>query len=311
MQELCLTLRPLSPFAGQVRGDTLLGQACWTARRLHGEQRLASLLEGYTSGKPFAVFSDAFPSGFLPLPAIPLASYAEVDGEERKYIKKRRWLPREAIGKPLAAWLAHARRDDEALENREAMQPHNSINRRTGTTGEAGFAPFSQPRSWYGPGSTLDCYVIHDPDRISSGELLELLETIGKTGYGRDASTGMGKFTVETRDDPWPMQDAPDAWLTLAPCVPQGGNFDASRSCYRPFTRFGRHGDMAVHGQNPFKAPVLLADTGALLTPKAFHDTRFTGTGLGGNGELSSNIPATVHQGYTPVIPVNTREVSL
>jgi CRISPR-associated protein Csm4 len=73
---------------------------------------------------------------------------------------------------------------------------------------------------------------------------------------------------------------------------------------YTPFTRFGRHGDVAAHGGKPFKAPVLLADTAAVLTPDEWSARLFTGQGLGGNGGLSRRIAGTVHQAYAPVLAV-------
>lgn len=55
----------------------------------------------------------------------------------------------------------------------------------------------------------------------------------------------------------------------------------------------------------PYKTPLLLADTGAVLTPMQFDDRLFTGAGLGGDGSLSNALPETVHQGYAPVIAIH------
>lgn len=74
-------------------------------------------------------------------------------------------------------------------------------------------------------------------------------------------------------------------------------------------TRFGRHGDIAAISGQPSKTPLLLADTGAVLTPAQFDDRLFTGAGLGGDGSLSNALPetvrqGTVHQGYAPVVTI-------
>ncbi|QTR48550.1 hypothetical protein [Candidatus Thiothrix anitrata] len=61
MQTLTLTLRPLSAFGTLPLGDTLFGQLCWLLRDGMGEGKLKELLDGYTTGKPFAVVSDALP----------------------------------------------------------------------------------------------------------------------------------------------------------------------------------------------------------------------------------------------------------
>jgi CRISPR-associated protein Csm4 len=58
-----IRIQPLSAFGTRPLGDTLFGQLCWAVRNRHGEERLDTLLDGYTQGQPFAVVSDAFPAG--------------------------------------------------------------------------------------------------------------------------------------------------------------------------------------------------------------------------------------------------------
>ena len=135
----------------------------------------------------------------------------------------------------------------------------------------------------------------------------QCLDDIGSFGFGKDASIGMGKFQIEDfLEKPLPAQDSANACLTLAPCAPQGLGFDNQHSYYQLFTRFGRHGDVAVHQEGkPFKNPLLLAQTAAVFStnpPKS----GFIGQGIGGNGELSKTLKATVHQGYAPVIAHST-----
>jgi CRISPR-associated protein Csm4 len=139
---------------------------------------------------------------------------------------------------------------------------------------------------------------------------LTWITNIGLVGYGRDASIGLGKFDIEeVSSKPWPMQKISQGYLTLAPCAPQGMGFDPELSYYQPFTRFGRHGDVAAHRGHPFKSPILLADTGAILTPFSFKNTDYIGQGLGGDGSISQDIPKTVHQGYAPILSLNLEKI--
>jgi CRISPR-associated protein Csm4 len=108
--------------------------------------------------------------------------------------------------------------------------------------------------------------------------------------------------------EPPPSQPESNACVTLAPCAPQGGGFDAARSFYEVFTRFGRHGDRAVHTGRPFKSPVLLAQTGAVLTPRVMPANGLVGAGVG-EGRLSRAVPETVQQGYAPFVGVHFSEV--
>jgi CRISPR-associated protein Csm4 len=155
----------------------------------------------------------------------------------------------------------------------------------------------------------LDIYVVLDDARLAQKDLQQVLIDIGQLGFGRDASIGLGKFRVETVEPvTLPAPTSADAWLTLSPCAPQGLDLNPKRSFYQIFTRFGRHGDMAVHTGRPFKTPVLLAQTAAVLVPKQYQEQPFVGRGLGGDGVVSKAIPETVHQGYAPVVGIRLPE---
>lgn len=311
MQTLIANITPMSAFGGPIRGDTLFGQLCWAALHRWGENRLHALLEGYTAGKPFLVVSDAFPAGYLPRPALPMHRFDKVPDADRKQVKKRQWLPVEAFEQPLRSWLQHAvpERDIQADGlKRESVQSHNTINRMTGTTGTGEFAPYVMPQQRFSTARGFDLYIAHD-DRLETESIRQLLTDVGLSGYGRDASIGLGKFEVDAvRETSWPSQENANAWYTLAPCAPQGQAWEPGQCFYQPFTRFGRHGDIAVHSGQPFKTPLLMVDTAALLTPQRFEPDCFIGQGLGGDGSLSKAIPETVHQGYAPVLPVSLEE---
>lgn len=323
MTPLKVTLIPRTAFATPLLGDTLFGQLCWAIRHGWGEARLEGLLAGYTAGRPFVVVSDAFPAGHLPLPALPSRLWAGAGGDpsQRKALKRRIWLPEADFPRPLAQWQGLARESGQVGGSASRIQAHNSLNRLTLTTGSGdGFAPHGVRQWWHTPGARLDLHLRLDearPDALGRAELAAALAAIGAAGFGRDASAGLGKFTLEgsPAEAVLSSHDASDAWLTLAPCAPQGLGFDPARSHYRPFTRYGRHGDEAARREAPFKAPLLMAATGALFSPRPMGGeagvretadwTRgFIGQGLGGDGSLSSVLPQTVHQGYAPALPV-------
>ena len=315
MLTLTARITPLSAFGTHPKGDTLFGQLCWALRNRLGEERLTQLLDGYTAGQPFAVVSDALPTGHLPRPALPGHAFSPLPDDDRKAAKKRVWLPVEHFAAQVADWLKYCRTVTELLGDKAQPQPHphNAIDRRTGTTGDD-FAPYSMGRQWYGKETALDIHIILDESRLLAADLEQALRDIGELGFGRDANIGLGRFRVDAFDAAdLPAQADANAWLTLAPCAPQGLAWDAGRCFYSVFTRFGRHGDIGVHLGNPFKSPVLLANTGAVLAPVQYRCALFTGLGLGGigadgEGILSKAIPETVHQGYAPVVGIRLPE---
>ncbi|CAA6820337.1 MAG: CRISPR-associated RAMP protein, Csm4 family [uncultured Thiotrichaceae bacterium] len=304
MQTYRLRISPQSAFGTALLGDTFFGQLCWAIRHRFGENKLAELLETYTYDAPFLVVSNAFPTGHIPLPSLPGQLYFDaVSASQRKAVKKQVWLPIEMISQPLNQWQTACETDKQLIDKKNALQPHNSINRYTGTTGESAFAPYTMQQTWYSQAISLDIYLILDEQRISGEDIQTCIEDMGVFGYGRDASIGLGKFDVlEMSGIEMPEQKHANAYLTLAPCAPQGQGFNTSRSYYELFTRFGRHGDMAVQGAQPFKNPVLMAKAGAVFTPSEATSRQYIGKGLGSNGELSKTIPETVQQGYAPVI---------
>jgi CRISPR-associated protein Csm4 len=311
MQTLRLTLRPLSALGTPLAGDTLFGQLCWTLRHQLGNDRLNALLQGYTHGQPFAVVSDALPSGHVPLPSLPFGVWAKSsDPTDRKALKKKRWLPLAHAHHPLAQWQQRAVGDAELGRSTERAQPHNSINRQTGTTGTGPFAPYTVNQIWLATESLFDVWLVFDPQRIALAELRAAFEQIGQTGYGRDASIGLGKFELSGQPEPVARTAAggsvPNAYLTLGPCAPQGLGFCPVRSHWQVTARFGRHGDVAVQSANPFKRPVLLAKAGSVFWPEqADPACTFIGQGLGGvAAPVSLAMPETVQQGYCPVLPV-------
>ncbi|MDR1728186.1 MAG: CRISPR-associated protein Csm4 [Acidobacteriota bacterium] len=325
MQTARYTIHPRTAFGTPLAGDTLFGQACWTFRHRLGDDWLTERLQGYGEDRPFLVLSDAFPQGFLPLPTVP-SSFWETNSEDRKALKKKRWLPMEELESDFRSWQRLAYNDTEAADailrqfdsshakttavQKTVAQPHNTINRLTGTTGKDMFAPYSQPQIWFHPDMRFDLHAVFDEARLSAAELLETLAAVGLGGFGRDASIGLGKFDIEGAEAPLPETDRADAWLTLAPCAPQGQGFDRTKSFYHPLTRFGRHGDVAALSENPFKRPLLLARTGAVFTPQdgMSEPRRFIGQGLNG---VSFSQPEAVAQGYAPVVGIKLAGVEV
>ena len=316
MIALRATLVLHTAFGTPLSGDTLFGQLCWAVREQLGNDKLTRLLDGYTTGEPWLVISDGFPAGYLPRPTVPAAvagaseAATQVNAQQRKAEKAKHWIPLAEISLPLPQLLAAAVNDKAAFGDHgkpvEASQPHNTLNRLTGTTGEGEFAPYTQAQIFFARGQQMNLYCMLDEARMPKDSLLALLQAVGSQGFGRDASIGLGKFSVESLVEKSFVQHArADAYLTLAPSAPQGQGFKADQSYWRVLTRFGRHGNLHGISEKPFKNPVLLATTGAVFVPQTkFAHRLFIGQGLGGNGQLSKIEPATVQQGYAPVVGI-------
>lgn len=337
-----IVIKPLSGFGTPLKGDTIFGHLCWQIahdEKLTGKS-LDEILEKYPT-KPFAVFSSAYPKFCIgdnhcyaiKTPNLPPDELFPLQGDIRERIAKRkeykakRWmileknkrflsfkklkfLSDEALFEDIKAIISEdARRRTKRAELKNMVIPftqfHNKINRITGTTGMKGFAPFSMDQQVFLPESELSIFVGIDEATITIEQIKSGLEMIGCTGFGKDASTGLGRFEIlgDSETDLAKMgSDSPNACYTLSPCVPEKVTF--ADMFFTPFTRYGRHGDVLAKSANPFKNPIIMADEGGIF--KAKHPDIFNKPYIGtAVTNISKAEPKSVAQGYSLYIPVN------
>lgn len=343
MKTFIVTIKPESSFGTPLKGDTLFGQFCWQA--VHDDSLMSGgfdrWIREYTK-RPFAVFSSAFPVIYdehgkpviyLPCPSMPTSSANGSRMErvkKRKSDKKKKWVPVPVESMQIDAEQMSALTDEElfdsylatlgATEKRmflflhdkhrkpiiQAPQTHNSINRLTMTTGP-GFDPYVSDNFTYLPGLKLGVIAGIDEDAMDMNALKTGMERIGMFGFGRDASTGLGRFAVtDVAEAGLPPVRQRAAYYTLAPSVPEKGKWKEHFAM--PFTRFGRHGAEMVLSGKPFKNPVVMADEGAVFIPEEDHvpDRPYIGSAV---TDLSLAEPGTVAQGYSLYLPFVSGEV--
>ena len=303
MQAYLLTLSPETAFGTPLVGDTLFGQICWGIAEQYGETRLEACLQGYTADHPFLVVSDAFPQNHLPLPTLPSGYWQQGGETDRKKLKQRQWLPEAALTESSRDWQKEAKSSSDIAPHliSRHSQPHNSLNRQTHTTGAGGqFVPYESEQIWYAAEHDWQIYLLLDEGRLNAAQLKQILENIGLSGYGRDASTGLGKYRIISLEatDLFKRHAKDNAVFTLANSCPQDLGYNAERSYYHTQTRFGRHGNVQATAGQPFKQPVLMAQTGAVFSG-AVSDGHYVGQGITG---ISKSQPQAVQQGYAPAI---------
>ena len=336
-----ITIKPLSGFGTPLKGDTIFGHFCWQLvyDKSISDAALRDLLSSYGE-RPFAVFSSAYPKyhadgayryafrtpSLPPDKLFPMPETKKERIEKRKELKGKRWmiiregerveffkdlkyLSDQEMVAAVRPYLGEEARKQIRKSGAPRVidffsQPHNTINRLTGTTGEAPFAPFSLDHEVFLPDIELALFVGIDESVITIELVKVCLERIGEAGFGRDASTGLGRFQLgeDSEVDLGSMGNtAPNACYTLSPCVPPE---DTCKELYfTPFTRFGRHGDILAKSSNPFKNPVIMADEGAVLVPekKDVFLKPYVGKAVTGVSKVE---PGTISQGYSLYLPV-------
>lgn len=333
-----IIIKPVTGFGTPMKGDTLFGHFCWQAAYddtlLNGG--FAHWLELYAS-RPFAVFSSAIPrivdgqttlyalkrpelpfNWFFPKPCQDKAERID----KHKTLKKARWLvlqnsldldintvqlwtDKHLKAKCLELLTEESRRQMLRQENVDFevkfSQPHNSINRLTQTTGTGMFAPYMKTCSHYLPETELAVFVLADEEATDLDRISLAMKRIGAWGFGRDASTGLGRFELAECDEiSLPEVSGANACYLLGPCVPDVGSFH--KAWFNPFVRFGRHGDYLAASRNPFKNPVIMADDGAVFQPSDPKGITlpYMGRAVTGTSKVQ---PGAVCQGYAPLIP--------
>lgn len=285
------TITPLSSFGTTLKGDTIFGHICW-AICLKNKNRLNELLKGYEK-EPFLVVSDAFVSGYFPKPTAPSTMLGE-NLADKKVNRKKVWLNRKDLQN---GDFSLAKSDDELKKPMVTfLSIKNKINRLTFTTDGGDFAPYSISEYMTVP---QDVYFLLDTDKMSLDELKDAFSLVGKMGYGKKASIGKGRFEVgEFCEIESFFNENSNAFMTLSPSSLE--NF--SEIYYEPFTRFGKHG-ASLASDKPFKSPVLLAQSGALIVPNDDEKTKiqkaaYIGKGIKGH----SSHEESVQQGYAIVV---------
>lgn len=271
-----LRLDPASPLGTPFSSGTLFGHLAWAKRDRDGETALTEWL-GRLAAEPFSL-SDALPADRLPrplLPSPPAEAPKKLTRESLKVLEEAKEIRRRGFVS-LAAWRdlrigLSARKLERGLQAGTGLarsrSPHNVIDRRNGHTLEqAGlwFADEDWPTAAF---AARDLYVRGtQPEE----ELADLLRRIGEQGYGRDASTGRGRFSLEGIEDAGWLDDVPEVggvrrMLSLSHGI-LTPNMQAPR--YKQTVLFGKVGRaMLSEVERPWKLPVLLMLPGATFAP--------------------------------------------
>lgn len=285
MKLLKITIKPKSLFATPLQGDTIFGQICWNIRYLFGKSKLEDILKNYEK-EPFLIVSDGFVSGYLPKPKLPKKILGETDLGKKKEYRKKVWLKIEDF---FNAKFENAKKEEAVEFKKDFFEVKNSINYKIFTTGED-FAPFTDEVIEYL--NEIDIYfLIQNYEK----EILESLKVLGQIGYGKNASTGKGRFEIVKKEDVTYYFKKSDMYMTLSSC-----NIEDFEDIiyYDSFVKFPKtRGDL----KNPFKNPIVLTSTGAgIRSNKKF---QYIGKAINN----FSNNSKIVHQGYAITLPIGVK----
>ncbi len=281
MRLIHFTLQPRAPVGTPLRGDTLLGHLVWQYAYAHGQEAMEEFFERVASNPPAC--SDLFPEGKLPIPLMPL-KFEKGEAKDRKKHKDVKLLPVETIKKlqdglsekALADAIMAAAKTSEEKYYEGVSTLHASINRLTGTTTEESASLYARPVTHYGKtkvneqdgNKSVEPINLHGylaPGALGNhDEVKELLKRAGDFGYGADASSGLGVFTVESFSEEELFVPAnANAWMSLSRHLTDT-ECNPHKAYYGIETHYGRLGGALANTGNVFKHPLLLCAAGGL-----------------------------------------------
>ncbi len=307
MKTYKITWESLSPYRTELQSDTIFGHMAWALRYQKGASFLMKVIEELKR-KPSLVFSSAFPIGLLPIPAIPCPDRV------KRVIPD--WI---SVAKELKD-MAYVSRDyletvnyhfdwETILNDRSRLHKSptektlifgNYINRISGTTTEDMASLYAAETFFQDNQTLLESYLKADSDLITRKDIQQACQYIADYGFGKDKSTGKGRFKLSISDfEEKPIADS-NAFLNLSNMVPCPS--DSTRAVYTGFTKFGKLGGSFALWDSPFKYPIYIIKPGAV-----FWDTSPHGSLLD-NVHPSSKDENIVQNLYSYSIPIRVGE---
>ena len=260
-----IVIKPKSFWGTPMQSDTLLGMiACMLAE--HSDKELNDYLTPFLGSNPEFVISDAFPEGLLPRP---LTEHARMVDKSKGYKSKAEFY-KYSLSKTQTylkdadfKCACHSQKVNSAVEFKDYVdfeQPHASVDRLTGTTGEKGNLYHTNQTEY---GCNLVVYFRDlKPENNNMQKFMTWLYELSLSGYGRDRSVGQGQFEVinHTECGMFTSFDEANGFINLSSYVPGASD---------PICGFWkvRHkrGFTAPNRVNPFKKPLLQFEPGSVF----------------------------------------------
>ena len=267
-----IKIEPESSFCSPLQSDTFFGAFCWSYLYQCGEQALKELLYRYKNGIPDIIFSNAFPSGTLPLPVgISQLKKRQDDlrtKQERyqKYIESKNkenlsYITLEDFNRIINGSLEHS--DTVKDTETKAMLWRNMVNRETNTVenidGDSNLFEIEETFSTEG----FDIYIYSTLEK----KILEnTLREMFMSGIGAQRSIGKGAFKLLGElelFEGFKIQEKSNAFVALSNFVP--GKSDPINGYYKTFVKYPKISYTSSETDSPFKKPLIFLKAGSVF----------------------------------------------
>lgn len=317
------TVEAISGFTSPLHSDTLFGAFCWSYRYMYGEDALTEeVLRPSMEGCPVCIFSNAFPSGYFPMPLGIFDRERQKERQEtdKRVIKENYQKEKKIKGADYVRmeWFYKIRAGEtsgfrEGLAKEEIhteWQVKNSVDRDCGmvTKSEEGAHLYAVEEKFLRGDGRLDIYVY---SVLEKERLLSVLSLMLELGIGGKKSVGKGRFSFCNMDKPLEecqeLLELPgsNAVMMLSNMLPS--RLDPMQGWYKTFVKYGKLDREYAVSDSPFKKPLLFVKSGALFQVREEERREWYGRCAAGVSAEHSDVIAS---GFTIAIPVFYREKS-
>lgn len=272
-----ITIKPISSYCSPLQSDTLFGAFCWSYLYGYGESALQKLISNYKSGMPDIIFSNAFPSGRLPMPVGLNESVKETALLETKQERYKKYIAdksrKQAVTVSLDGFndIINGKHGVAELDNGCSLEPReepqlewrNMVSRETDTVENIdGASSLFEVEQFFTEG-LFDIYLY---STFAPVMLKDVLTKMFSYGIGAQRSVGKGGFHLEGEVEPFQgfrYPPDPNGFVALSNFVPQRG--DPTEGRYKAFVKYPKVSNTEKPEDSPFKKPIIFLQAGSVF----------------------------------------------
>ena len=272
-----ITIKPISSYCSPLQSDTLFGAFCWSYLYGYGESALQKLINNYKNGAPDIIFSNAFPSGRLPMPVglnEPVRENALLETKQeryKKYIADKSRKQASTISLDGFNDIINGKNRASELDNGCGLEPkeelqsewRNMVSRETDTVENIDGASSLFEVEQFFAESSFDIYLY---SAFAPVILKDILTKMFSYGIGAQRSVGKGGFRLEGEVEPFqgfrhPL--VPNGFVALSNFVPQRG--DPTEGSYKAFVKYPKVSYTEKPEDSPYKKPIIFLQAGSVF----------------------------------------------
>lgn len=267
-----ITVSPVTSFCSPLQSDTFFGAFCWSYLYRYGEQALQELICHSKSGNPDIIFSNAFPSGRLP---VPLEIGKSEKNTERLLTKQERY--QKYVENKKKEHLSTVTLDDfnkmingipefssdDAESEFKTMSWRNMVSRESGTVEKIGEnSNLFEVEEVFLKGD-FDIYIY---STLEKDVLNHTLKDMFRFGIGAQRSVGKGIFQISKElelFDGFKIPQNPNAFVALSNFIPR--KEDPTEGYYKTFVKYPKISYLSSENDSSFKKPLIFFKAGSVF----------------------------------------------